>query len=97
LGFRGTDGFDLYVLDYDYNRSHGIERRVNAKATDEADGGADVERVASGGGEATIGYGRHGWNVGACVKKEACSGRAVVGGLGVERRRGNGALKEQAV
>ncbi|HPB66195.1 MAG TPA: hypothetical protein PLW80_06530 [Spirochaetales bacterium] len=89
--------FYLNMLDYDDDRGHGIERRVDAKATDEADGGADVERVANDGGEATVGDGRHGWNVGARVEQEAGGGRAVVGGLREERRRSDRALKEQAV
>jgi len=89
--------FYLNMLDYDDNRSHGIERGVDPKAADEADGGVNVERVANDGGEATVGDGRHGGDIGARVEKEAGGGRAIVGGLGVERRRGNGALKEQAV
>lgn len=85
------------MLDYDDDRGHGIERRVDAEAADEADGGADVECVANDCGEATVGDGRHGGDVWARVEKEAGGGRAVVGGLGVERRRSDRALKEQAV
>jgi len=89
--------FYLNMLDYDDNRSHGIERGVDPKAADEADGGADVECVANGGGEATVGDGRHGGNVGSRVEQEAGGGRAVIGGLREEWRRSDRALKEQAV